>query len=443
MTNWKAAIAVLVLAGISGCARSAAELPQDAADEEHPAPAIAVHVTPAEHRTLEQSVKALAQCEALVGKLATLTPALEGHVHAILATQGARVKAGQPIVELDQTIPKADVGEKTAIRDAAKATLELLTSLPRPEEQHISKLAIGQAAVALARAQSVLDQLKPLAERNEVSKQQLFDAEKAVEQARLQKESTEAQFTLSMLGPRVEAIAEAKARIAIADETLKASQARLELHTIRAPIDGILEDLTCHPGQTIAVGTPVGEVVDSGQLYALAWLPARAAQLVRVGQKAKVFGGALDHSEKASDDDEGSPKAEPFVAAEVVFVGQVADAQTGNLPVRCLVENTDARLAIGQTVSIAITVKEELEVLSVPTAAIFDLGEGPLVNVVRDGKTVVLHPQLGTSHEGWVAVSGTDLEPGEPVIVEGGYNLKEDTPVTVEDAPREEEHETQ
>jgi hypothetical protein len=41
-----------------------------------------------------------------------------------------------------------------------------------------------------------------------------------------------------------------------------------------------------------------------------------------------------------------------------------------------------------------------------------------------------------------VAVSGTDLKPGEPVIIEGGYNLKAETPVTVEDAPREEEHET-
>ncbi len=442
MTNWKAAVAVLVLAGIAGCARSVAEHPQDAAEQEHDAPAIAVRVAPAEVRTLEQTVKALAQCEALVGKLATLTPALEGHVHAILVIQGAAVEAGQPIIELDQTMPAADVGEKTAIRDAAKATLELLRSLPRPAEQRISKLAIDQATVALERAQSQLDHLKPLAERNEVSKQQLFDAAKAVEQARLLKESAESQFDLSMLGPRAEAVAEAKARISIADEALKASQARLELHTIRAPIDGILEDLTCHPGQTIAVGTPVGEVVDSRQLYALAWLPARTAQWVRVGQKAKVLGTAAEESAKTSDDSKASPVGEQFVTAEVVFVGRVADAQTGNLPVRCLIENADARLAIGQTVSIAITVREELDALSVPAAAIFDLGEGPLVNVVRDGKTVVLHPRLGTSHEGWVAVSDTDLEPGEAVIIEGGYNLKEETPVKVEDAPREEEHET-
>ncbi|MBI3836727.1 MAG: efflux RND transporter periplasmic adaptor subunit [Planctomycetia bacterium] len=441
MRIWKAAVVALVLAEIAGCAKSVAKHPQDAAEDEHDAPAIAVRVARAEHRTLEQAVKALAQCEAPVGKLATLTPALEGHVHAILVTQGAAVKAGQPIVELDQTMPAADVGEKMAIRDAANATLELLQSLPRPAEQRISKLAIGQAAVALERAQSQLDHLKPLAERNEVSEQQLFDAEKTVEQARLQKELAESQSALSMLGPRVEAVAEAKARISIADEALKASRARLELHTIRTPIDGILEDLTCHPGQTIAAGTPVGQVVDSRQLYALAWLPPRAAQLVRVGQKAKVLSSAVSPSVKTSNDSELSPHGDRFVPAEVVFVGQVADAQTGNLPVRCLIDNANARLAIGQTVSIAITMKEELDVLSVPVAAIFDLGEGPLLNVIRDGKTVVLHPRLGTSHEGWVAVSDTDLKPGEEVIIEGGYNLKEETPVKIEDVRRDEEHE--
>lgn len=52
VTHWKAAVAVLVLAGIAGCASSVAEHPADGADEEHEAPAIAVRVALAEERTL-------------------------------------------------------------------------------------------------------------------------------------------------------------------------------------------------------------------------------------------------------------------------------------------------------------------------------------------------------------------------------------------------------
>ena len=238
-------------------------------------------MAPAEHRVLEQTVEALGQCEAVVGKLAMLTPALEGHVQAILVEQGASVKAGQPIIELDTRLPAADVAEKMAVRDNASATLEVLQALPRPEEQRVNQLAIEQAGVALERAQSIWDNLKALAARNEISRQQMSDAENAVEQARLQKESIEVQFRVSMLGPRQQAVDEATSRITIADQAAKTSQVRLDLHTIRAPIDGVLQDVTCHPGQTIPPGTPVGEIVDTRQIYVRAWLPPRSASAMR------------------------------------------------------------------------------------------------------------------------------------------------------------------
>ncbi len=433
MTNWKTAVAVLILPCLAGCARSIAELP--VGENEHEEAVVAVRVAPAEYRMLPRTVKALGQCEAVVGKLAMLTPALEGHVHAILVEPGASVKAGQPIIELDPGLPAADLAEKAAAGDAAKASLELLQSLPRPEEQQISKLAIEQARVAHERAQSQLDNLKPLAARNEVSQQHLFDAEKAVEQARLQRESAEAQFHVSMLGPRAEAVAEAKARMRISEQAAKSSQVRLDLHTLRAPIDGVLQDVTCHLGQTIAAGTPIGEIVDSRQVYVLAWLPPRLAQSVGVGQKAEVLcatGGARGLAAAGS---ENARSGEQAFAAEVVFVGQVADAQTGNLSIRCLVDNSQGRLVIGQTLSLSITVHEGVKLLTVPVAAVFDLGEGPIVCVVRDGESVQLHPRLGISHEGRVAVADTDLEDGEAVVVEGGYNVEDGTPVKIEDDP--------
>ncbi len=80
-----------------------------------------------------------------------------------------------------------------------------------------------------------------------------------------------------MIGPRPEAVAEAEGKIKTAEALVDFSQAHLEFHTIRAPIDGVLDSLTCHPGQTIAVGTPIGEVVDTRQVFAAVWLPARSA----------------------------------------------------------------------------------------------------------------------------------------------------------------------
>src|SRR4029077_7215756 len=97
------------------------------------------------------------------------------------------------------------------------------------------------------------------------------------------------------------------------------------------------------------------------------------------------------------------------------------------------------RLSLGQTLGVTITIDEHAGVLQVPAQAVIDLGEGPILTVVREGKAAVLHPETETPHDGWVAVAGTDLKESEPVIVEGGYNLPEGTPVKVEEAKGEHE----
>ncbi len=411
-------LGVVSMAGLTGCgpkAGPAASLPETT--EAY----VSVQAEPARRGMVSEAVEGLGRVESLPDHLATLTPAVEGHVHELLVKQGDPVKKGQPIVELDKAVAKADLAEKTATRDGLKASLALLKSLPRPEEQKPLMLAIDQAKVALDRAKKVADALKSLRANKLTSPQQLFDAEKAVETARIQLETAGSQHHVHMIGPRPEAIAEAEGRIQTAEGLVEFSKAHLDFHTIRSPIDGVLDSLTCHPGQTISIGSPIGEVVDTHQVYASVWLSPRLARGVGIGQSAVVH-----LSDETSAANEGES-----LAGKVDFIGRVADPQTGNLPVRVLVENPKGQLALGQTVQVVIEREAKTDVLQVPVAAVLDLGDGPVVGVVREGKSVVLRPKVGTARDGWVAVSGTDLKEGEPVIVEGGYSLPEGTPVKV------------
>jgi RND family efflux transporter MFP subunit len=373
---------------------------------------------------LTETVDALGRSEALPDHIATLTPAVEGHVHDLLVAQGDAVKKGQPIVEFDKAVAQADLAEKTATRDGLKASLVLLKSLPRPEERRANELVVEQAKVAVEQAKVTVDRLRPLLAHHEASEQQLFDAERAVKQAVIQQETAEATLHAMMIGPRPEAVAEAEGKIKTADGLVAFSQAHLDYHTIRAPIDGVLDSLTCHPGQTIAIGSPIGEVVDTRQVFASVWLPPRSASSVRIGQLARVWPG--DAREPSAESSQSEKNA---MTGKVAFVGRVADPQTGNLPIRVLVDNPQGALTVGQSIRASIVINEHKAVLQVPATAILDLGEGPVLSVVRDGKSVVLHPEVGASHDGWVGVSGTDLKEGEPVIVEGGYNLPEKTSV--------------
>ena len=70
-----------------------------------------------------------------------------------------------------------------------------------------------------------------------------------------------------------------------------------------------------------------------------------------------------------------------------------------------------------------------------------DVGDGNVLNVVRDGKSQRAQPELGIRDQKWIEIGGTDLkeplQPGEQVIVEGGHNLPEGTAVTLKGAAAE------
>ncbi len=264
----------LLCIGLAGCQKESPTAEAKGEESGDKEAHVTVRVEPARRATLVETVEALGRSEAIPTKLAMLTPAVEGHVHELVAKQGDTVKKGQPIVELDQSVALADLAEKTATRDSLKAALVLLKSLPRAEERKSNELAIEQAKVALERARAAAERLRPLLARHEVSEQQVFEADLAVTSARLLQQTAEAQLQVTLIGPRPEAVAEAEAKIAVAEGAVAFSKAHLDFHTIRAPIDGVLESLSCHPGQTIAIGTPIGEVVDTQQVFVSVDLPA-------------------------------------------------------------------------------------------------------------------------------------------------------------------------
>ena len=264
--------------------------------------------------------------------------------------------------------------------------------------------------MALEKAHLTTERNRGLRQRGELSESAMYEIETAERQADLQLQAAKAQYKM--------------AEAAVATATAQLAQL-----TIRSPIAGVLNGLTCQLGQTLAVGTAVGNVVDAAQLQAVVWLAVADARRLKPKLAVTVHpcGSSLDSGDADSD----PPGA-------VLDIGKVADPQTGNLPVRLKIDNASGRLTVGEAVMASIVVREE-KALAVPIAAVrfssdedaASEGKADLV-VVRDGKVFTLHPKLGTKDGGWVAVSNTDLKPGEPAVVEGGYNLPNGTAVEVE-----------
>ena len=250
---------------------------------------VRVRVKSAEKRTIADRVTGLGRCEAIPDRFAVLTAATEGRVTRLLKQPGDTVEAGCAIVELDSTVAEKNLKEKEAARDSQKASLDVLESLPRAEEQTSAKLAIDQAQVAVEKAGSSVDHLRPLRERGEISETAMYEAESALRQATLQLKTAQSQYEVLMLRPRPQAIAEAKTRIDVAQAAVDTAKAQVEQLTIRAPIAGVLNSLTCQLGQTLSLGTAVGEVVDSRQLMVVVWVSVTDALRVTPDQSAQIL----------------------------------------------------------------------------------------------------------------------------------------------------------
>ena len=131
---------------------------------------------------MSETVQGLGRCEALPDHIATLTPAVEGHVHELFIKHGDSVKKGQPIVRARRDGCPSRPGRENSDSGRTQGVAgSSQIATPSRGAEVAAELAVEQARVAVERAQAVVDGTKSLRGDNLASKQQFFDAEKALE----------------------------------------------------------------------------------------------------------------------------------------------------------------------------------------------------------------------------------------------------------------------
>lgn len=430
MVRHRIATAVLlVLAGAIGCRQDAH---READLEEHHGSPVTVECQPIRAMPLEHVVRGIGTITSIPSHEAIIAPGVEGIVAEILVQEGDEVQAGQPIVRLDDRLAQRELVERTASRAELDAALTLLKTPPRAEERRVADLEVERAHVAEELARTALDRITPLHRRKEASDQQFFEAEQRLRDATLAREVAEGRRTVLLLGPKPEAIAESEAKIRRADEAIQSIETRLSYFTLKAPSVGVVEKIVCHPGQLLSAGGVAAEILDISEVLATLGVPARDARLIRKGQQARVLLGGIGsavHKPHVADSEEDEPET---IEGEVVFVGAEAMAETGTIPIRVLVKNSEEQLRLHTVVAIEIVVNVVADALVVPEEAVIELEEGPTLAIVHEGKSAIVHPTLGVRHHGLVQVIDDELHAGDLVITRGGYNLPEDTPVVVQ-----------
>ncbi len=105
--------------------------------------------------------------------------------------------------------------------------------------------------------------------------------------------SAHANLDLVRAGARPDQIAAARAALEAANADVAAAGARLDDAHVRAPADGVVDQLDLHPGDLLNPGAPVATVDESGDPWVRIYVAQSDMQRVRIGAKVSARSDAL------------------------------------------------------------------------------------------------------------------------------------------------------
>ena len=221
--------------------------------------------------------------------IATKAP---GRVNDILVREGDFVSAGQVLAQMDTLQLQAQLRQAEAQLRRASIAIDTAKSLvvQRESEKKAAAAVIAQRKAELDAAERRLQRSETLIRTNAVPQQTLDDDRAAANGATAAVAAAEAQLAASDA-----AINAAKAAVVDAEASVEAAKAAIESiktdindSTLRAPRDGRVQFRVAQPGEVLAAGGRVLNMVDLSEVFMTFFLPTAQAGRVAIGSEVRL-----------------------------------------------------------------------------------------------------------------------------------------------------------
>ncbi len=328
--------------------------------------------------TLVVSGRVLARSKASLGS------PLTGRVEAVLVEEGDRVRAGQPLVRLDEREAAATLAE-------ARARLEKT----RIADRRGAREERRQAALRLALEERELSRVASLRAEGYVSEREEDDARKARDLAASALAAAEARETAA----DADGADERAAKAAVA-----AAEARLAQLRVVAPEPGVVLVRSVEPGDVVSPGKVLLTLALDRETQLLAQPDERNLPALRVGQRARASADAFpDRS----------------FEAVVISIAPGVDLARGTVDVKLRVPAPPPELRTDMTLSVELEVARREGILVAPLASVRDAATEPWVLVVRKGRALRVPVTLG-ARGGSVVELKEGVAEGELLVLDAG-----------------------
>ena len=192
-----------------------------------------------------------------------------GRVAWVGVEMGDKIEKDQVLVRLEDDEYKARVAQAQGQLDAAKAQLAELEAGSRPQEVATAAARVEQARAELGNAQTNLKRLQQLDVTQNVSPQELADAEWLVKSRAATVEAQRQQYELIKAGPRKEQIDAQRATVRQLEGSLATAQLDLAYTVIRSPVPATVLERNVEVGEFVTTGF-VGDRGAKGYVVSIA-----------------------------------------------------------------------------------------------------------------------------------------------------------------------------
>ncbi len=348
--------------------------------------------------TVVSSGRVLAPSEAKVGS------ALIGVVGRVAVEEGQRVARGDVLIELRDDEARAAVARSEAALAGIAAKRADLGKRRGPTASELLK----QARSNLAQAEADHARNTSLAADGALPEADLRRSQTNLELARSRARSAEIEARAARPDGAEDVALDAQE--ADAKAALDASRARLALHTLSSPIDGIVLHRDVETGSVVQPGVPLLVLAEAGQDRLVIEPDEKNLRVLAIGQRAEASADAFPDRR---------------FAAEVSWIAPNIDARRGTVEVHLTLAAPQDFLKSDMTTSVEIEVARKTDALTLPRAIVRDLAtDTPWVMVVVDGHATKQPVTLGLRGDETVEItSGVSADaqvirpsPGLPAI---------------------------